>query len=156
MIGMFNPPLRGVAVMRVVQAVSFLKIGLALAPGPDPESASSFLRGASSWQTGHPVCGPWRSVSGSRRWPRTPRQSTGSSNACLVRPFRSFVTQHISYHLAPRFLGRAERGSGTRLRNYPRTRLMYMWAIILRYPERCDAVVDTSRERKPVGSGRGS
>ena len=31
------------------------------------------------------------------------------------------------------------------LRNCPKTRLMLMWAIILRYTDRCDAVVDTSR-----------
>ena len=44
----------------------------------------------------------------------------------------------------------------TMLRNYPRTRLMLMWAIILRCSDRCDAAVDTSRVRRPVGSARGS
>jgi hypothetical protein len=47
--------------------------GLALAPGSDPETASSSLRGASSWRTGHPVVarGGLRRVNW--RWPQPPR-----------------------------------------------------------------------------------
>ena len=52
-----------------------MKSGLALAPGSDPESASSFLRRASSWRPGHPVCGPWRSNARNWRWPCPPRQT---------------------------------------------------------------------------------
>ena len=37
------------------------------------------------------------------------------------------------------------------VRNCPKTRLMLMWAIILRYTDRCDAVVDTSRGAGQLG-----
>ena len=59
----------------VIRAAGSLKSGLALAPGSDPESASSSLRGASTWRSGHPVCGPWRSVARNWRWPRPPRRA---------------------------------------------------------------------------------
>jgi hypothetical protein len=56
-----------------IRAAGSLKGGLALAPGSDPESASSLPRGASSWRPGHPVCGPWRSAARNWRWPRPTR-----------------------------------------------------------------------------------
>jgi hypothetical protein len=59
----------------VIRAAGSLKSGPALAPGSDPESASSFLRGASSWRSGHPVCGPWRSAAMNWRWPCPPRRT---------------------------------------------------------------------------------
>ena len=59
----------------VVRAAGSLKSGLALAPGSDPESASSFPRGASSWRPGHPVCGARRSVARNWRWPCPPRRT---------------------------------------------------------------------------------
>jgi len=52
---MSSPPLSKPASRSVTQAAGSLISGLALAPGPDPESASSSLRGASSWRSGHPV-----------------------------------------------------------------------------------------------------
>jgi hypothetical protein len=55
---------------RPVQAAGSLIRGLTLTPGSDPEPASSFLRGASSRRSGHPVCGPWRSAARNWRWPR--------------------------------------------------------------------------------------
>ena len=58
-----------------IRAAGSLKSGLALTPGSDPESASSFLRGASSWRSGHPVCGPWRSAARNWRWPCPPRRT---------------------------------------------------------------------------------
>jgi hypothetical protein len=71
---MSNPPLRSQAAScKAAQAAGSLKCGLALTPGSDPESASSFLRGASSRRPGHPVCGPWRSVARNWRWPCPPR-----------------------------------------------------------------------------------
>ena len=60
---------------RVIRAAGSLKSGLALTPGSDPESASSFLRGASSWWSGHPVCGPWRTAARNWRWPCPPRRT---------------------------------------------------------------------------------
>ena len=59
----------------VIRAAGSSKSRLALAPGSDPESASSFLRGASSWRPGHPVCGPRRSAARNWRWPRPPRRT---------------------------------------------------------------------------------
>ncbi len=59
----------------VIRAAGSLKCRLALTPGSDPESASSFLRGASSWRSGHPVCGPWRSAARNWRWPCPPRRT---------------------------------------------------------------------------------
>jgi hypothetical protein len=59
----------------VIRAAGSLISGLALTPGSDPESASSFLRGASSWRSGHPVCGPWRSAARNWRWPCPPRRT---------------------------------------------------------------------------------
>ena len=81
-----------------IRAAGSLKSGLALTPGSDPESASSFLRGASSWRPGHPVCGPRRSVARNWRWPCPPRQTQKARTPgrpvraqlchalCLVRP----------------------------------------------------------------------
>ena len=71
----------------VIRAAGSLKSGLALTPGSDPESASSFLRGASSWRPGHPVCGPWRSAAGNWRWPRPPRRTQQARTP--GRPVRS-------------------------------------------------------------------
>ncbi len=46
-----------------------------MTPGSDPESASSFLRGASPRRSGHPVCGPWRSAARNWRWPCPARRT---------------------------------------------------------------------------------
>ena len=73
---MSSPPLRSLASScTAAQAAGSLFNGLALTPGSDPESASSFLRGASSWRPGHPVCGPWRSAARNWRWPCPPRRT---------------------------------------------------------------------------------
>jgi hypothetical protein len=71
----------------LIRAAGSLKSGPALTPGSDPESASSFLRGASSWRSGHPVCGPWRSVAGNWRWPCPPRRTQEARTP--GRPVRS-------------------------------------------------------------------
>ena len=79
----------------VVRAASFLKSGLALTPGSDPESASRFLRGASSQRPGQPTC----------LWPAAVRTeelavalsatpNSTSSNARSARP-RQAPPRHI-------------------------------------------------------------
>ena len=92
----------------VIRAAGSLKSGLALAPGSDPESASSSLRGASTWRSGHPVCGPWRSVARNWRWPRPPRRAQPARR--LGGPsVPSFATPNCWLDLTPRFSQRAER-----------------------------------------------
>ena len=60
---------------RVARAAGSSISRLALTPGSDPESASSFLRGASSQRPGHPVRGPWWSAARNWRWPYPPRRT---------------------------------------------------------------------------------
>jgi hypothetical protein len=70
-----------------IRAAGSLKSGPALTPGSDPESASSSLRGASFWRSGHPVCGPWRSAARNWRWPCPPRRTQQARTP--GRPVRS-------------------------------------------------------------------
>ena len=111
---MSKPPLVSQAAScRAAQAAGSLKSGLALAPGPDPESASSFLRGH---RLGGLVIlfvargGPWREIGGG------PVHHAGANKReRLTGPsVPSFATPYSWFDLTPRFSQRAERGGRAR------------------------------------------
>jgi len=99
---------------RAVQAVGSLTSGLALTPGSDPGFASSSLRGASSWRSGHPVVargGPRRGIGdGPVRHARLTehKRLAGPSVLCAATP-------HPAFDLAPRSLLHAEQRSPARV-----------------------------------------
>jgi hypothetical protein len=97
----------------VVRAAGSLKSGLALAPGSDPESVSSFLRGAWSERSGHPVCGPWRSIGGGP----VQHAALDKLERLAGASAPSSATPYSWLALTPRFSQRAERRSDTRPAN---------------------------------------
>jgi hypothetical protein len=91
----------------------FLEERAGVAPGPDPECASSSLRGASFWRSGHPVCGPWRSAAGIGGG--HVRHAELNKRERLAGPsVPSFATPNSWFDLTPRISQRAERRQRTR------------------------------------------
>jgi len=90
---------------RAVQAAGSLNSRLALTPGPDPDSASSSLWGASSWRPGHPVAARGGPLWVNWRWPYPVRPGSLNSNAWSARQRPA-----ASRHRLPPTLPRAPHG----------------------------------------------